>query len=100
MTKQEILEAAAQIISEKGFHAASMADIAEAVDLRKASLYHHIASKQEILVELLDQALDLLIERITAVVEQDLPPKEKFKLAMREYLDVLATRARCATRSR
>ena len=89
MTKQEILEAAAQIISEKGFHAASMADIAEAVDLRKASLYHHIASKQEILVELLDQALDLLIERITAVVEQDLPPKEKFKLAMREYLDVL-----------
>ena len=68
MTRDEILEAAAQIFREKGFHAASMQDIAEAVNLQKASLYHHVASKQEILLALLDRALDLLIERMQQVM--------------------------------
>jgi AcrR family transcriptional regulator len=60
MTRDEILLAAAQIFSQKGFHATSMQDIAQAVNLQKASLYHHVTSKQEILVEVLDRALDLL----------------------------------------
>ncbi len=89
MTRDQILEAAAQIIAQKGFHAASMQDIAEAVDLKKASLYHHVSSKQEILVDLVDRALDILIERISEVVEQPLLPEEKFRLAMRAYLEAL-----------
>lgn len=89
MTKNEILIAASKIIAEKGFHATSMQDIAEAVNLRKASLYHHVASKQEILVELLDIALDMLIEQLQEVISQNLPPREKFKLAMKVYLNTL-----------
>lgn len=90
MTRDDILEAAAQIISQKGFHAASMQDIAQAVNLQKASLYHHISSKQEILLALLDRALDLLIEHIEIVVQQPLPPDEKLRQAMRAYLqDIL-----------
>jgi AcrR family transcriptional regulator len=72
MTKQDILEASAQVFSEKGYHAASMEDIANVVGLKKASLYHHVKSKQEILVELLDQSLDLLIERVEKVIQKDL----------------------------
>ena len=52
MTREEILEAAAQIFSQKGYHGTSMQDIAEAVNLQKASLYHHISSKQELLLAL------------------------------------------------
>ncbi|MFC1936782.1 TetR/AcrR family transcriptional regulator [Chloroflexota bacterium] len=92
MTRDDILEAAAQIIAQKGFHAASMQDIAEAVDLRKASLYHHVSSKQEILVDLLDQALDMLIERMEAVVTQDLPAMEKFRMVMQAYLGLMLER--------
>ena len=90
MSRKDILEAAAQIISVKGFHGTSMQDIAEAVDLRKASLYHHISSKQEILVELLDTALDMLIEELEGVVSQSISPDEKFRLAMRSYIHTLA----------
>jgi AcrR family transcriptional regulator len=86
MTREEILEAAAQIISQKGFHATSMQDIAEAVNLQKASLYYHVSSKQEILLALLDQALDLLIERMQGVVERPLPADEKLRQAMQVYL--------------
>jgi AcrR family transcriptional regulator len=67
-----------------------MQDIAQAVDLRKASLYHHVNSKQKILVDLLDQALDMLIESIEEVLAQDLPADEKFRMAMRSYLNCLA----------
>jgi AcrR family transcriptional regulator len=89
MTRDEILEAAAQIFSQKGFHATSMQDIAQAVQLQKASLYHHVHSKQELLVSVLDQALDLLIERMQQVMDRPLPPDEKLRLAMQVYLTAM-----------
>ena len=92
MTRDDILEAAALIISQKGYHATSMQDIAHAVNMQKASLYHHITSKQEILAALLDQALDALIECIQAVVDQPLPPDDKLRLAIRDYLIVMLNR--------
>ncbi|MBW8010509.1 MAG: TetR/AcrR family transcriptional regulator [Chloroflexi bacterium] len=88
--REQIIEAAAQIFREKGFHAASMKEIAKAVNLQKASLYHHVSSKQEMLVEILDQALDLLIERLQKVVEQPTSPEAKLRLAIQTYLVALA----------
>ncbi|MDX1600066.1 MAG: TetR/AcrR family transcriptional regulator [Anaerolineales bacterium] len=85
MTRDEILQAAAQIFRRKGYHAASMQDIADAVQLQKASLYHHIESKQDILLALLDRAMDLLIEDMERIVETDQPPVAKLRRAMRTY---------------
>ena len=90
MTRDKILEAAAQIFSQKGYHATSMSDIASAVNLQKASLYHHINSKQEILLSLLDEALDLLTGRMNEVLFQPLPADQKLKIAMEIYLETLA----------
>jgi AcrR family transcriptional regulator len=89
MTREEILVAAAQIFSQKGFHATSMQDIAQAVNLQKASLYHHVSSKQEILVDVLDQAIDLLIERMQQVMALPLAPDEMLRQATRVYLTTL-----------
>jgi AcrR family transcriptional regulator len=86
VTRDEILEAATQIFGQKGFHATSMQDIAEAVNLQKASLYYHISSKQEILVEVLDRAIDLLIERMQEVMASPLPSDKKLRRAMQVYL--------------
>ena len=93
MNRNDILTAAAQVFSQKGFHAASMQDIAQAVNLQKASLYHHIDSKQEILLALLDQAFDLLTEHIQPVISQPNPIADKLQLAMCAYLtDMLENR--------
>jgi TetR/AcrR family transcriptional regulator, cholesterol catabolism regulator len=90
MTRENILEAAAQVFRQKGFHGASMQDIAEAVNLQKASLYHHVSSKQEILLALLDRALELLLERISAISNQELHADEKLHQMIRAYLQILA----------
>lgn len=90
MTREGILEAAARIFSEKGYHATSMQDIADAVNLQKASIYHHFSSKQEILLDILDYALDLINSRLELVLSQPLSPDEKLHQAMVSYFQTIA----------
>ena len=54
-TKEQILAVSLDLFSVNGFEAASIAQIADAVGIRKASLYSHFASKQEILDTLVDE---------------------------------------------
>lgn len=93
MTRDDILDAAAQVFRQKGFHGASMSDIASALDVQKPSLYHHVTSKQEILLALLDRALIMLTAHISAISSQSLPADEKLKLMIRGYLSALAENA-------
>ncbi len=57
-TKQEILEKALDLFSVQGYEATSISQIAEAVGIRKASMYSHFGSKQEILDALTQEALE------------------------------------------
>ena len=93
MTRDDVLDAAAQVFRQKGFHGASMSDIAAAVNVQKASLYHHVSSKQEILLALLDRALAMLTEHISSISSQNISPDQKLRLMIRGYLTGLATRA-------
>ncbi|MGA9192955.1 MAG: TetR/AcrR family transcriptional regulator [Anaerolineales bacterium] len=93
MRRDDILQAAAQIFRQKGYNAASMQDIADAVGLQKSSLYHHVNSKQEILLALLDHALDLLISDIHDVLSSTEPADEKLHAAMRAYIGRLTAEA-------
>lgn len=63
---QDIYREAARIISEKGFDATSMGDIAETVDLTKGGLYYYIKGKKALLFAIMNFALDLLEERVMA----------------------------------
>lgn len=93
MTRDNILDAAAQVFRQKGFHGASMADIAEAVNLQKASLYHHVHSKQEILLALLDRALDLLIADLEPIAADEGPSASRLRRAIRSYMTRLTQEA-------
>jgi AcrR family transcriptional regulator len=97
MTREDILDAAAQVIRKKGFNGASMADIASAVNLQKASLYHHVASKQEILLALLDRAIDMLTAHIAPLAAQSAPADEKLRQMIHTYLKLMAENADLAS---
>lgn len=56
-TKQDILEAALDLFSVQGYEATSISQIADAVGIRKASLYSHFAGKQDILDSLVQSVL-------------------------------------------
>ena len=61
-TKQEILEAALGLFSVQGFEATSIAQLASAVGIRKASLYSHFENKQAILDALVREVLEQYVE--------------------------------------
>ena len=62
-TKQEILDTALSLFSVQGYEATSVSQIADAVGIRKASMYSHFASKQEILDALEREVLEQYAER-------------------------------------
>ena len=57
-TKQEILDAALELFSMQGYEATSISQLAEAVGIRKASLYSHFENKQAILDALIQTTLE------------------------------------------
>ncbi len=57
--KADILRAAGQLFLTRGYHPTSLAQVASAVGMLKGSLYYHIASKDELLMEIL---LDMIAE--------------------------------------
>ena len=57
-TKQEILDAALELVSVQGYEATSVSQLAEAVGIRKASLYSHFENKQAILDALIQTTLE------------------------------------------
>lgn len=56
--REDVREAALTLFAERGYGATSMKDIAEALGLRAPSLYNHVRSKEDILVEIMDSAMD------------------------------------------
>lgn len=57
-TKQEILKAALDLFSVQGYEATSISQIADVVGIRKATMYSHFASKQEILEALVQNTME------------------------------------------
>jgi AcrR family transcriptional regulator len=67
-TRGTVLDAACLLFAAHGYRGTSMKDIATELGVRAPSLYNHVASKQDILYEIMDKAMD----RATAALEQAL----------------------------
>ncbi len=65
--RREIVDAAASLFEAKGYDAASLDDVAAALDLRKASLYYYVQSKAELLYLVFDRAISRALEDIQAI---------------------------------
>jgi AcrR family transcriptional regulator len=86
-TDVAILRAAAALIAERGYHGASMRDIARAVGLQMASLYHHFGSKQELLVLIMREAMHDLTSCVEASVDAaGDDPGSRLAAAMRAHV--------------
>ena len=87
-TKREILRAAEQLFCQKGYEAASMQEIVRAAGVSKGGIYHHFASKEEIMTLLSHQHAQESAERAEAQLA-DAPEGRSMALT---YLDALSDR--------
>jgi AcrR family transcriptional regulator len=87
-----ILEVAVAAFNEHGYDATSIGMLAERLGLSKSAIYHHVASKEELLALALDEALDGLEGALRSAEEASGTAAERLALVLREAVLVLADR--------
>jgi AcrR family transcriptional regulator len=85
----EILRVAAQVLSEKGYYNTSLEEIAERLDLAKASLYHYFDSKEALLTTALGTVAEEAIRRLTAIAEEPGPATDRLRRLIIEQLQII-----------
>lgn len=94
ITRQaQIVDTAARIFCEKGFEKASMGDLASALGLTKAGVYHHIRSKDDLLYEIVSYGMGLFEDKVLKRVMTITDPLERLRATLRGHV-LLITRER------
>jgi TetR/AcrR family transcriptional regulator, cholesterol catabolism regulator len=86
--KTEIINVAAKLFKEKGYSAVTMRDIAQAMDIKAASLYNHIKSKQEILVLIIIEIAEEFTTVINEIVASDVSTIQKIEKVIQLHIDI------------
>lgn len=86
--RDEILRVAGELFRRHGYHATSMRELAKRLNLRGASLYAHIDSKEELLREIVDRAADAFLASARGV-PCDASPVARLEAFVRGHLRVI-----------
>jgi AcrR family transcriptional regulator len=85
----ELMCVAAELFFERGFQATTTTEIAERLGLRKASLYHYMSSKEDLLYTLTSDVQQRSVDTLDALVATDLEPLGKLQAAIRFHVAYL-----------
>jgi AcrR family transcriptional regulator len=91
--KFDIREAALTLFAERGYHATSMEDIGRIVGVRGPSLYNHLKSKQELLVDIMVTTMKALLAEF-CLANSSGGPSERLRQAMESHVRYHATHPR------
>src|SRR6202022_1955415 len=89
-TLDDIVSAAAKVFRTKGYHAATVRDIAEEVGLLKGSLYHHFDSKEELLYLVVKEPIAQMYRAIAEIAGAEGPPSDKRGRPISAHLEASA----------
>lgn len=84
--RQAVIDAAAAVFAEKGYHGASTRDIALRLGMQQGSLYYHFPSKEAALEEVCQVGVADFVEGLAPIVDGDAPPAEKLRRAVANHL--------------
>lgn len=85
--REQILDAAVELFRAQGYAETSLREIADAVEIRKASLYYHYASKQDLLAAIHERFMDALDEQAAATAAAD--PVERIEARIHSLLAMM-----------
>jgi TetR/AcrR family transcriptional regulator, cholesterol catabolism regulator len=84
--RQGVIDTAAQVFAQRGYHATSMNDLVEATNLAAGGLYHYIGNKEKLLASILDQMLKPLVEEVAAIVDSDEAAEAQLQAVLRAWV--------------
>jgi TetR/AcrR family transcriptional regulator len=89
-SRDKILDVAEVLFARRGFAGVGMREVADAVGLRKSSLFHHFRSKSQLYFEVLGRVLERIQQRLAPVVALRADPVEKLDRWIDAAVDALA----------
>ena len=94
-TSQRILDIAERLVQTRGFNGFSYADIAEALDVTKASLHYHFPSKADLGKRLIERYEETFLAALKGIDATGASARDKLKRYARIYADVLRDDRMC-----
>src|SRR5581483_3023420 len=94
--REELTRIAARLFAERGYQGTSLADLADELGVQKPSLYHHIASKEDLLWAVASEGAEAFHAALDGV-PATAPAAERIRLALRGHLAVVAEQLDVAT---
>jgi AcrR family transcriptional regulator len=89
----EIIDAAARVFAERGFHGATTQDIADVLGIRQASLYYYFASKEGALELVCLKGVEGFFDRAKVIAQSPRRPGEKLEKLIASHLSPLIDRS-------
>jgi len=89
--REKILSAAVQLFAQYGYHAATMRDIARISGIQAASIYYHYASKQALLVEIMDTHMRNLNANLQHIAQKSAPIEQRLHEAIANHIRLHTT---------
>lgn len=100
---EEIIDAAAAVFAERGYHGASTQDVADRIGMRQASLYYYVPSKEAALEQVCLRSVGDFVERAQAIAAGPGGAADKLAAIVASHLAPVETRGdyvRCFLRER
>src|SRR6476469_1741999 len=94
--REELTRIAARLFAERGYQGTSLADLAEQLGVQKPPLYHHIASKEDLLWAVAWEGAEAFHAALDSV-PAEAPAAERIRLALRAHLAVVGGQVDIAT---
>lgn len=87
--REDVVAAAGRMFADKGYHGTSMRDIGKAVGLLGSSLYSHIESKEDLLVEVVDEGARLFLDSASRAVATSSSADIRLRLLIEGHVEVV-----------
>jgi len=87
--RDAVLRTAAKLFNEKGFHATSLDEVAERLNVTKPTLYYYVKNKDEILFDCVHAGLDMVRAGVAEAGRSGGTALDKLQACMRAYADVV-----------
>ena len=87
--RQEIIDTSAVVFARRGYHATGIAELCDATELGKGTLYHYIGSKEELLAAIHDRVMDEVMAGADRVAAAGGMPSAQLAMLGEALLDVI-----------
>src|SRR5579863_1270453 len=88
-TQERVLDKAAELFWTKGYAATTTREIAASLGIRQASLYHHVASKENLLCQLCATSLEQLLQAVQSAVNESKGAEGRIRVLVSTHLNTL-----------